>query len=87
MFGGCCFMKEQKILSERIKYYCRKKRITYYALAYRSTVPLTTLMHIVNCTTKNPGVFTIVKICNGLDITVTEFFSSEEFSDIEFEVE
>ena len=54
-------MKEQKILSERIKYYCRKKRITYYALAYRSTVPLTTLMHIVNCTTKNPEEFSDIE--------------------------
>lgn len=80
-------MNEQKILADRIDYYCQKKRLSYYALAYRSTVPLTTLMHIMNCTTKNPGIFTIAKICNGLDITVTEFFDADEFFNMEFEVE
>lgn len=80
-------MKEQEILAGRIQYYCKQRRMTYYALAYRSTVPLTTLMHILNGTTRNPGIFTVVKICNGLDITMTEFFNAEEFTNIEFEAE
>ena len=46
---------------------------------------MTTLMHIINCSTKNPGIFTILKICNGLNITIKEFFDSEEFVDIEYE--
>jgi hypothetical protein len=41
----------------------------------------------MNCSTKNPGIFTLAKICNGLDITVKEFFDSEEFKYMEFEVE
>jgi len=44
-------------------------------------------MHIVKCSTRNPGVFTLIKICSGLDITITEFFDSEEFENIEFEIE
>lgn len=84
---GCYLMNEQKLLSDRIEYYCRVRRMSYYALAIRSAVPLTTLMHIINCSTKNPGIFTIIKICSGLGITVTEFFDSEEFANIEFEVE
>lgn len=56
-------------------------------LSYRSTVPLTTIMHILNGKTKNPGIFTIIKICNGLGITMTEFFSSNDFLNIEFEAE
>lgn len=74
-------------MSNRIQYFCKLKRMTYYKLAYRSTVPLTTLLHIINCSTKNPGIFTIAKICNGLDITITEFFNSQEFENIEFEAE
>jgi transcriptional regulator with XRE-family HTH domain len=61
--------------------------MSYYMLAYRSTVPLTTIMHILNGKTRNPGIFTLIKICNGLDITIAEFFSSEEFAGIEFETE
>ena len=80
-------MNEQKLLSQRIEYLCKEKRLSYYALSYRSTVPLTTLMHIVDCSTKNPGIFTIIKICNGLDVTIQEFFDSKEFVDVEYEVE
>lgn len=61
--------------------------MTYYKLASRSAIPLTTLMHIMNNSTKNPGIFTIIKICSGLDITIMEFFDSKEFENIEFEVE
>ena len=61
--------------------------MSYYTLANRAAVPLTTLMHIVKCSTRNPGVFTLIKICSGLDITITEFFDSEEFENIEFEIE
>ncbi len=80
-------MNEQIKLANRIKYYCQERRLSYYALAYRSSVPLTTLMHILNCSTKNPGIFTVAKICNGLDVTIPEFFDSEEFLNIEFDVE
>lgn len=80
-------MTEQELLSNRINYYCKIRRLTYYQLSYRSTVPLTTSMSILHGETKNPGIFTIAKICNGLDVTISEFFSAEEFKNIEFETE
>ena len=80
-------MREQELLSARIEFYRKSQRLTYYKLANRSAIPLTTLMHIVNGSTKNPGIFTIIKICSGLNITIGEFFNSQEFENIEFEVE
>lgn len=80
-------MNTRDKLANRIKYLCKKNNISYYSLSYKSTVPITTLMHIVNATTKNPGIFTIIKICNGLDITIRDFFDSEEFENIEYETE
>ena len=80
-------MEEQKILSRRIEYFCKKNGISCYSLSYKSAVPMTTLMHIVNCSTKNPGIFTIFKICNGLNISITEFFSAEEFAEMEYKLE
>ena len=80
-------MKEQMIVSERIKYLCQQEGISYYELSYKAAVPITTLMHITNCSTKNPGIFTIITICSGLNITIGEFFNSKEFENIEFEVE
>ena len=80
-------MTEQELLAKRINYYCKARGISYYTLANRSAVPLTTMMHIINCSTKNPGIFTILKLCSGLDITILEFFDSKEFENLEFEIE
>lgn len=80
-------MREQKALVDRINHLCWQSGISYYELAYRSAVPLTTLTNIMKSRTKNPGICTIMKICNGFGITLSEFFNAEEFRDIEFEPE
>lgn len=70
---------EQKILAKRINDLCKKQGMSYYALSYKSTVPLTTLLHIVDGSTKNPGILTVIKICEGLNVTIKEFFDTEDF--------
>lgn len=80
-------MEGQRKLAKRIYYLCKTHGISYYKLSYRSTVPMTTLMHIIDGSTKNPGLFTIIKICNGFNMTVKEFFDAEEFIGIEDETE
>lgn len=80
-------MKEQELIAKRIKELCWQNNISYYYLSYKSAVPITTLMHIINCTTKNPGIFTIMKICNGFGISLIEFFDTEELRGIELEPE
>lgn len=64
------------VLINRINDLCRERGLTYYELSYRSAVPLTTLLHIMNGSTKNPGFFTIVKICDGLQISMAEFWDA-----------
>lgn len=76
-------MRAQDMLVERINNLCKEKRLSYYALSYQSTVPLTTLMHIVDKSTINPGIITISKICDGFGITMKEFFDSPEFEGME----
>ena len=71
----------QFILLDRIDQLCNEKDMTYYNLSYKATIPLTTLIHIMDGSTKNPGVFTIMKICDGLGITMKEFFDTAEFED------
>ena len=78
--------KQQKILIERINDLCKQKRMSYYALATASGIPLTTLMHILDGTTKNPGVFTVFKLCNGFQISITEFFKTDEFEDLQTDI-
>lgn len=65
--------KEQMILGERLETLCKEKGMSYYALSDSSTVPLNTLMHILHGKTKNPGFFTIVKLCDGLGVSLDEF--------------
>ncbi|NBJ92720.1 helix-turn-helix domain-containing protein [Parablautia muri] len=76
-------MQAQDILVERINNLCKQKRMTYYALSYKSAVPMTTLIHIVDKSTVNPGVLTIGKLCDGFGITLKEFFDSPEFENME----
>lgn len=70
---------QQKILANRINDLCKKQGMSYYTLSYKSTVPLTTLLHIVDGSTKNPGILTVLKICEGLNISVSDFFDTEDF--------
>ena len=80
-------MDGQQLIIDRIKDLCREKNMSYYMLSYRSTVPLTTLLHILDGSTKNPGIFTILKLCNGLGISIIEFFDTEELKDIEYNLD
>lgn len=71
--------KFQEILIDRINLFCNEKNYSYYTLAYKAGMSLTTLMHIMDGTTKNPGILTIYKICAGLDIYLSDFFNDEDF--------
>ena len=71
--------KAKGLLIDRINELCDEKELSYYTLSYKASIPLTTLIHIMEGHTKNPGVFTIMKICDGLGITLKEFFDTKEF--------
>lgn len=71
--------EKQKVLIQRINQLCKEKGYTYYTLSYKSSVPLSTLTHIMGGTSKNPGLFTIMKLCDGLGVSMKEFFDTQEF--------
>lgn len=79
--------KDQSILVNRIEKLCVERNYSYYVLSYKSSVPLTTLIHIMDGTSKNPGIFTIIKICDGLGVSMSEFFDTKEFQDMLKEVD
>lgn len=80
-------MTAQQKISKRIHHLCQEAGISFYELSYRSAVPITTMMHIIGCSTKNPGVLTIMKMCSGLGISISEFFDCDDFKDIEYDPE
>ena len=73
-------------VANRILYFCNEKNMAVNALARISAVPPSTLKNIVNGVSKNPGIVTIKKLCDGLEINVIEFFDAKEFRELEQEI-
>ena len=72
----------QKILSNRIEKIRKIKKLRNYTVARYGDVPVSTLMHITKGDTKNPGIFTVLRICEGLGVTPSEFFDDPDFINI-----
>ncbi len=70
----------------RIEELCNEKGMNFCQLATVSGIPYTTVKSIIYQQSKNPGIITIKKICDGLDITITEFFDTETFKNLEQEL-
>ena len=80
-------MKSREAVVKRILELVEDQNITINYLSTISAVPPTTLKNIVYGNTANPGIVTIAKLCDGLGITVNEFFSSDIFKNLEQEIE
>jgi len=58
----------------RIKELCESRSWTYYRLAKEAGIPYSTLSTMLH-KTNVPSVPSLMKICDGLGITLTQFFS------------
>ena len=70
----------------RINNLCKERNITHNALSYLSGVSQSTIKSILNGESKNPGIVTLKKLCDGLDISIIEFFNTEDFENLEQEL-
>ena len=70
----------------RIYQLCKERAITPNALSYCAGISQSTVKSILNGESKNPGIVTIKKICDGLDITLIDFFNTEEYFLLEQEI-
>ena len=73
-------------VAERILELCKENDITVNKLCTISAVTQSTVNDIVNKKAKNIGIVTIKKLCDGLQMTVTEFFDCEIFKNLEQEI-
>lgn len=64
----------------------QRKDITVNKLANISGVTQSTVNDIVNHKAKNIGIITIKKLCDGFEITITDFFDTEYFKYLEQEI-
>lgn len=74
-------------VAKRIRELCRSRDITINALANLSGLTPSTIYSMLDPHRKDIGIVTIKKICDGLDISLVEFFDTEELSDCEQEIE
>ena len=79
-------MNITEAVKRRLGELCYEAGINYSQLATISGVAYTTVKSIFYGQSNNPGISTIKKLCDGLGITITEFFDTEYFKNIEQEI-
>lgn len=70
----------------RILDLCKENEITVNKLATVSGITQSTLSNIVGGRNNSTTISTIKKLCDGLDISICDFFQSKLFEDLEQEV-
>ena len=70
----------------RIKELCKEKNITVNKLATICGITQSTLNNIINKRNNSTTVSTIKKICDGLEISIKDFFNSDVFDNLEQEI-
>ena len=73
-------------VKERIIDLCKEHDISINKLSTISGVNQSTLNNIVSGRNKSTTISTIKKICDGLDITIQDFFNSDIFTELEQEI-
>ena len=79
-------MRTKEAIAKRILELCDQRDIAVNELANISGVSPSTVYSILNEKSQNPGAVTLKKLCDGLEITLGEFFSTPEFDALEQEI-
>lgn len=78
-------MDTRKCIASRIQTLCAEKEFNINSLARQSGIPPSTVKSIIYGNSKNPGAVTIKLLCDGLGISLYDFFDTEEFRSTELE--
>ena len=79
-------MRIGEAVKERILKLCRERDLSVNRLCTMSGVTQSTVNNIVSDRNHSATVSTIQKLCDGLGITIQDFFDSPLFADIEQEL-
>jgi len=79
-------MTLKESIAYRISQLCKEKEISPYSLAIICGIDKSTIYSILGNKSQSPEVVTIKKICDGLEITLGEFFNTPEFDGLEQEI-
>ncbi len=78
-------MRFSKAVFKRITDLANKSGLTLSQLAIKSGMTPSTLYGIKMNTTKLPGLLSMKRICDGLGITLSEFFDADYINDSDLE--
>lgn len=80
-------MKIKEAVRERVFQLCSEHNTNPNALANSAGIPSSTIKDIIYGISSNTGIATIKKICDGLEISLIDFFDCELFRNLDQEIE
>lgn len=69
-------------VSKRIEELLKERKMTQYQLFSKSGVPKSTLSNLMNCSYDSVKLRIIHEICQGFEISISEFFQSPLFDEV-----
>ena len=79
-------MSVKDVVAKRFKELCEERKIKINELANLSGVTPSTAYSMMDEKRRDVSIITIKKFCDGLEITLGEFFSTPEFDGLEQEI-
>lgn len=79
-------MAVKDVVASRIRFLCKEKGIKTNELANMSGVTPSTVYSLLDERRRDVSIITIKKLCDGLEITLGQFFSAPEFDSLEQEI-
>ena len=73
-------------VKNRILQLLGEKKMSIHKLAVESAVAPSSIKNILYGKSQNPGVATIKMLCDGFGISLTDFFDTDEFKNLEQEI-
>lgn len=70
----------------RLQILCKERNIKYNELATRSGVTPSTVYSLMDINRRDLSIITLKKLCDGLDMTITDFFDDDIFKSLEQEI-
>lgn len=80
-------MNVKDLVVKRFEELCKERNIKINELANISGVTPSTAYSMMDKTRRDVSIITIKKFCDGLEITLGEFFSTQEFDNLEQEIQ
>ena len=74
------------VIKARLLQLCGEKNLSINKLATVSALPPSSVKNILYGKSNDPKIRTLKKLCDGLEITLGEFFSTQEFEKLEQEI-